>query len=158
MDSLVINVSWEYFLGGVAALIAIAYYANGRFTVLGTDLGWLKDSLSELLIQAENVHTKLFKNGPPVSLTANGYHFLQRSGLKSYIDAKKRTLLSAIKVGAKADPDELQRRAFRLLADITFEDIVASRLNTFAFTAGISTDLLRRTAAIYLRDIAAERP
>jgi hypothetical protein len=156
MDNLVINVSWEYFLGILGSLIAIAYYTNGRFNALETDVGWLRDTISQLLIDAENVRTKLFKNGSPVALTATGYHVLQRSGLKSYIDAKRQTLLSSLNAGSKTDPYELQCRAFRLLADLAFEDIVTHHLNTYAFANGISTDLLRRIGAIYLRDIAVE--
>jgi hypothetical protein len=154
MEHLIINISWEYFLGILGSLIAIAYYTNGRFSVLETDVGWLKDTISQLLIDAENVRTKLFKNGSPVELTATGYHVLQRSGLKSYIDAKRQTLLSSLNAKPKTDPYELQRRAFRLLAGLAFEDIVAQHLNRFAFNNGISTDLLRRLGAIYLRDIA----
>jgi len=154
MNTLVINISWEYFLGVVGSLIAIAYYANGRFTGLETDVEWLKETISELLITAENVRTKLFKNGSPVSLTATGYHVLQRSGLRSYIDTKRQALLSRLSAGASSDRYELQRQAFRLLAELPFEDIVARHLNSFAFANGISTTLLRRVAAIYLRDIA----
>jgi hypothetical protein len=155
MDTLVINISWEFFLGVMGSLIAIAYYANGRFTGLETDVEWLKETISELLITAENVRTKVFKNGSPVTLTASGYHVLARSGLKSYVDTKRRVLLSAL-AGATSDPYELQRKAFRLLAELRFESAVAHHLNNFAFANGISTVLLRRIAAIYLRDIATQ--
>jgi hypothetical protein len=155
MDGLAINISWEYFLGILGSLIAIAYYANGRFTGLETDVGWLKDAISELVINAENVRTKLFQNGSPVSLTAAGYHTLQRSGLKSYIDAKKQPLLRALKLGTTSDAYELQRRTFRLLSELPFEDVVAQHLNSFAFNNGIDLSLLRRIGAIYLRDLAA---
>ena len=152
MDTLVINISWEFFLSVMGSLIALAYYANGRLTGLETNVDWLKETISELLINAENVRTKLFKNGSPVSLTATGYHVLQRSGLRSYIDAKRHALLSALRMSP--DRYELQYKAFQLLADLRFEDAVAHHLNTFAFANGISTNLLRRVAAIYLRDIA----
>jgi len=155
MDTFAINISWEFFLGILGSLIAIAYSSNGRFTALETDVGWLKEAISELLISAENVRTKVFKTGSPVSLTPTGYIMLQRSGLRSYIDTKKRTLLADLRTSTIADPYELQRNAFRLLAGLPFEDIVAHHLNEFAFANGISTDLLRRIAAIYLRDIAA---
>jgi hypothetical protein len=155
MDTFAINISWEFFLGILGSLIAIAYSSNGRFTALETDVGWLKEAISELLISAENVRTKVFKTGSPVSLTPTGYIMLQRSGLRSYIDTKKRSLLADLRTRAIADPYELQRNAFRLLAALPFEDIVAHHLNEFAFANGISTDLLRRIAAIYLRDIAA---
>jgi hypothetical protein len=156
MEGLVINISWEYFLGLVGSLIAIAYYTNGRFTGLETDVGWLKDALSELVINAENVRTKLFQNGSPVSLTAAGYHTLQRSGLKSYIDAKRQPLIRALNLGTASDTYELQRRTFRLLAELPFEDIVEQHLNSFAFNHGIAPSLLRRIGAIYLRDLATQ--
>lgn len=156
MDTLAINISWEFFLGVMGSLIAIAYYASGRFTGLETDVQWLKETISELLINAENIRTKLFKNGSPVSLTAAGYHVLQRSGLKSYIDTKKPILLSALNARASSDPYDVQRRAFRLLAEMSFEDMVEHHMNHFAFANGISTELLRRIAAIYLRDIAVQ--
>jgi hypothetical protein len=154
MDTLAINISWEFFLSIFGSLIAIAYYTNGRFMVLETDVGWLKHALAELLITAENVRSKLFKHGSPVSLTAAGFLVLQRSGLKSYIDAKRENLLLALHKRAPSDPYELERRAFHLLATLQFEEIVAQHLNTFAYRNGISTHLLRRVAAIYLRDIA----
>lgn len=154
MDGLVISISWEYFLGVMGSLIAIAYYTNGRFTALETTVEWLKETVNELSLDSENHRTKLFKNGSPVSLTPTGYHVLGRSGLKSYIDAKREALLPALKAPTLSDPYELQRRAFHLLADLRFEDIVERHLNNFAFTNGISTDLLRRVGAIYLRDIA----
>ena len=156
MDTLIINISWEFFLGLLGSLIVIAYYSNGRFTALENDVGWLKETISELLINAENLRTRLFQNGSPVSLTAAGHHVLRQSGLKSYVDTKKRTLLAALSAGALSDPYELQRHAFRLLAGLSFEDVVVHHLNSFAFNNGISTDLLRRIAAIYLRDIAVQ--
>src|ERR1700733_2544970 len=103
MDNVAINISWEFFLSAMSALIAIAYYANGRFTGLETDVDWLKETISELLINAENIRTKLFKNDSPVALTSAGYHVLQRSGLKSYVDTKRQTLLKALSAGTPAD-------------------------------------------------------
>lgn len=157
MDTLVINIGWEYFIGIMGALIAIAYHTYGRFTGLETDVGWLKDIVSELAIRAENVTAKLFKNGSPVSLTATGYHVLQRSGLRSYIDAKRSTLLAALKAKASANSYDVQRRAFRLIAEFPFERAVEEHLNSFAFNNGISANIIRRVGAIYLRDIAIGR-
>lgn len=154
MDSIVITISWEYFLGILGALIAIAYYSNDRFTTLETDIGWLKEMISELSIKAENVSAKLFKNGSPVSLTSAGYHALARSGLRSFVDAHRRTLLAALDAERLSDRNEVQRRAFSLLAELTLDEPVARHLSNFAFSAGISTAVLRRAAAIYLRDLA----
>ncbi len=154
METLLINNSWEYFLGIIGLLIAVAYYTNGRFTISATDIGRLKETLSDLAINAENVTAKLFKNSAPVSLTATGYHVLHRSGLKSYIDAKRHKLLAALHASSSSDPYDMQRRAFRLLAELTFEEIVGHHLNNFAFSNGISMNILRRVGAIYLRDMA----
>ena len=154
MDAIVITISWEYFLGLLGTLIAIAYYSNGRFTVLETDIGWLKEMISELSIKAENVSAKLFKSGSPVSLTSAGYHALARCGLRSFVDAHRRSLLAALNAESVADRYEIQRRAFSLLAKLTLDDPVARHLSSFAFSNGMSTAVLRRAAAIYLRDLA----
>lgn len=43
-----IDINWEYFLGILGTLIALAYYANGRFTRLETSVEWLKDAINAL--------------------------------------------------------------------------------------------------------------
>jgi hypothetical protein len=154
MDAIVINIGWEYFLGIMGSLIAIAYYAQGRFTGLETDVSWLKEMISELTIRAENQWAKLFTNSSPASLTTVGQKALKASGLKSYIDANRKPLLAGLDK-VTLDPYELERHTFRLLANIRFEKVVELHLNKFAFDNGISTDFLRRIGAIYLRDIAA---
>jgi len=154
MDTIVITISWEYFLGVMGALIGIAYYSNGRFTAVETDIGWLKEMISELSIKAENVSAKLFKNDSPVSLTSTGYHALARCGLRSFIDAHRRTLLSVLNTESLSDRYEIQRRAFSLLAELALDEPVARHLRSFAFSNGMSTTILRRAAAIYLRDLA----
>jgi hypothetical protein len=155
METIVINIDWAYFLGLIGSLIAIVYYAQGRFTTLETDVAWLKDTISELTIQAENIRAKLFKSSSPVSLTQSGYVALKRSGLRSYIDANRNVLLGRLKRKSSADPYELQQHIFRLFAELPLEEPVAHHLSKFAFANDISPDLLRRVGAIYLRDIAA---
>lgn len=154
MDTIVINIDWAYFLGIIGSLIAIAYYAQGRFTALETDVAWLKDTISELTIRAENVRAKLFKSSSPVSLTQAGYVALKRSGLRSYIDANRNVLLGRLK-RKSSDPYELQQHIFKLFAELPLRDAVSRQLNKFAFANDISLDLLRRVGAIYLRDAAA---
>lgn len=154
MDAIVISIGWEYFLGILGALIAIAYYSNGRLTALETDIGWLKEMISELSIKTENVSAKLFKSGSPVSLTSTGYHALARCGLRSFVDAHRRTLLATLNAASLSDRYEVQRRAFSILAELTLDEPVARHLKQFAFSNGLSTTILRRAAAIYLRDMA----
>ncbi len=157
MNDLVINVGWENFLGILGSIVALAYYASGRFSRLETNVEWLSDTVRELIIRAENVSSKLFGAGSPISLTAAGYRHLEQSGLKSYIDRRKDTLVRQLRAKAPFDRYRVQDFAFRLMARIPFDDTFGRRLNAFAFEHGVSTDLLRRVAAIYLRDIAADR-
>ena len=153
MTALIINIDWQYFLGITGSLIAIAYYAQGRFTALETDITWLKETVSELTIRAENVRAKFFKSSSPVSLTPAGYVALKDSGLRSYIEANRKGLLSQLD-DARSDLYELQRTSFKLFAELPFENAVERHLHTFAFTHDISAALLRRVGAIYLRDLA----
>lgn len=157
MNELVINVTWEYFLGILGAIIALAYYASSRFTRLETNMEWLSDVVRDLAIRAENTSTKLFDTGSPVSLTFLGHMHLHQSGLKSYIDRRRIDLLRQLRTSAPPDLYSVQDAAFRLMARIAFEQPFARRLHTFAYKKGVSTDLLRRAAAIYLRDLATGR-
>lgn len=156
MDAIVINIDWQYFLGIIGSLIALAYYAQGRFVALETNVTWLKEMIGELAIRADNVRSKLFESSSPISLTPAGYVALKGSGLRSYIDANRHGLLDRLH-RVRFDPYELQRQTFKLLAELPLEATVAHHLNTFAFTNDISPNLLRRVGAIYLRDIAADR-
>ena len=51
MNGITIYIDWPYFLGIVGTLIAIAYYANGRFIKIETTVDWLKDTLLEIKAQ-----------------------------------------------------------------------------------------------------------
>jgi hypothetical protein len=157
MNDLVITVSWEFFLGILGSIIALAYYTNGRFTRLETNVEWLTDALHEVTIRAENTSSKLFDANSPVSLTKGGRRSLEESGLKSYIDLRKRDLLDQLRGAARFDLYDIQDAAFRLLGRLPFEGGFDRRLKRFAFENGVSTDLLRRIGAIYLRDIALKR-
>jgi hypothetical protein len=156
MSDLAINISWEFFFGIIGSIIALAYYANGRFTRLETNFDWLADAIRDLTIKAENISAKLFDAGSPVALTYAGRRLLERSGLKSYIDARKTQLISQLHARQPLDLYSVQESAFRLWASASLDEASKQQLNRFAFESGISTDLLRRVGAIYLRDIAAE--
>ena len=157
MNGLVIYINWEYFLGFIGTLIGIAYYANGRLTRLETSVEWLKEALRGLKISAENAATKLFDTGSPVSLTRAGQRVLNESGLKSYIDAHKDELIARCHGKPLSNPYQVQSRAFRLFADVAFDESFEHQLNDFAFANGMSADLMRRVGAIYFRDVVAAR-
>jgi hypothetical protein len=150
---LTINIGWEFFLGIFGTLIALAYYANGRFTRVETNFDWLADAVRNLTIKTENLSARAFDVGSPISLTATGEQLLRDSGLKSYIDRHRDELTSQLRANA-FDLYTVQEGAFRLFDRISLDDSFARHLNKFAYRNGASTDLLRRVGAIYLRDIA----
>lgn len=48
MDGITVHIGWEYFVGILSALIAVAWYSNGRFTALETSIEWIKDAVLDL--------------------------------------------------------------------------------------------------------------
>lgn len=155
MNGLIIYINWEYFIGVLGTLIAIAYYGSGRFTRIETSIEWLMDAVRGLKINSENSATKLFDAGSPISLTRSGLRMLRESGLQSYVEAHKDSLITRCKHGPVSDHYKLQSCAFRLFTDLKLEEHFERHLNEFAFANGITIDLLRRVGAIYFRDLAA---
>jgi len=150
---LTININWEYFLGIIGTIIALAYYGSGRFTRIETNFEWLADTVRDLSIKMENATANAFEVHSPVSLTATGEQLLRDSGLKSYIDRHRDELTAQIRLMARPELYSIQESAFRVFAKISLDRAFARNLNKFAFRSGTSTDLLRRVGAIYLRDI-----
>lgn len=48
MEGIIVHIGWEYFLGILGALLAIAWYSNGRVTALETSMEWVKNMLLDL--------------------------------------------------------------------------------------------------------------
>jgi hypothetical protein len=153
MNGIVINISWEYFLGIIGTLMGLAWYASGRFTRLETSVAWLTEVVQALKISSENTTAKLFNSGSPVALTHAGLRVLKTSGLKTYIDSHRDELTAGCRRGVS--PYDVQACAFRLFQDLPFDESFAQHLNQFAFAHGVSTDLLRRVGAIYFRDVTS---
>ena len=51
---LLIEINWEFFLGILGTLIALAYYANGRLTKLETSVEWLRSAIETLMQAGDN--------------------------------------------------------------------------------------------------------
>jgi hypothetical protein len=154
MNGLIIYVNWEYFLGLVGTLVAIAYYANGRFTRLETSIEWLKEALRSLNIASENAAMKLFEARSPVSLSRAGSRILKESGLEAYIDEHQNELIKLAKLRrVYLNPYDLQACSFRLFAEVPFTSEFEHHVNEFAFAKGLSIQYLRRVGAIHFRDL-----
>lgn len=153
---LTINISWEYLLGIVGTLIALAYYTNGRFTRLETNFEWLGDAVRDLTIKLENASARAFDVHSPIALTETGEQLLRDSGLKSYIDRRRSELTARLEAAAPLDLYTIQESAFRLFDRHALDEKFDQDLRKFAFRSGTSIDLLRRIAGIYLRDLAVQ--
>ena len=49
MNNLEITISWEYFLGIIAAIIAAAWYAGTKFSKLETAIDWMSRSIDSII-------------------------------------------------------------------------------------------------------------
>jgi len=75
---LIIQISWEYVLDIIGAVIAgsisIAWYASSRLTALETSMDWVKSTLIELKAAIENLNARkrTFGESSPIDLKTTG--------------------------------------------------------------------------------------
>jgi hypothetical protein len=58
MEGITVHIGWEYFLGLLGALVAVAWYSNGRFTALETSMDWVKNMLLDLKRSIDDANPK----------------------------------------------------------------------------------------------------
>ncbi|MDA9473447.1 hypothetical protein XI03_02740 [Bradyrhizobium sp. CCBAU 65884] len=58
MEGIIVHIGWEYFVGILGALLAIAWYSNGRFTALETSMDWVKNMLLDLKKSIDDANAK----------------------------------------------------------------------------------------------------
>lgn len=158
MENLTIQISWEYFLGIMAALIAVGWYSSGRFTALETSMQWVKDTLHDLKVGTENSNASApaFGEGSPINLKPIGEKWLNESGLKEYIDRKKSELLKICEEKKDSNPYEVQTYVFRAFDTLVLEPEFEDKLKKFAYEKGTSMSILRRVGAIYFRNLCLD--
>lgn len=156
MEGLIIKIGWEYFLGIMASLIAVAWYSNGRFTKLEISMEWARDILKEIKTSSDNETAKAFGPGSPVDLKPVGIEWLKDSGLEEYIESNKTDLLSSCSIDEDNNPYEVQERSFDLFDNIKFEKDFEESLKKFAYEKGTTMDVMRRVGGIYLRNICLD--
>ncbi len=148
-----INIEWEYFLGIMVALIAIAWYSNGRFTALETSMKWVKETLHDLKVASDNTPNPAFGSDSPIGLKPLGEEWLVESGLKEYLDddTRKSELMNLCEEKRETNPYEVQMHVFRTFDTLVFNPTFDSELKKFAFDKGTTMNILRRIGAIYFR-------
>lgn len=156
MEGVIIKIGWEYFLGIIAGLIAVAWYSSSRFTALETSMDWVKGLLKEVKLSSDNSATPAFAAHSPVNLTATGEKWLNESGLKEYIDANKDKFLQTCQEKKDTNPYEVQKHIFKVFDELPLEVAVDDKLKAFAFSKGTTMGVIRRVGAIYLRNLCLE--
>ena len=158
MEGLTINIGWEYFLGIMAALIAVAWYSNGRFTALETSMKWVKDALHDLKVGADNTSgpAPAFGSGSPINLKPTGEKWLSESGLKDYVEIHKDELMKICEEKRGTNPYEVQSHVFRIFDTLKLEPKFEDKLKKFAYKTGTSMSVLRRVGAIYFRNLCLD--
>ena len=157
MDGVIIHIGWEYFLGIVFALLAVAWYSNGRFTALETSMQWVKDTLNELKVTSDNASKPVFITQSPVNLNPIGESWLIESGLKEYIDKNRDYFLGQCEEEKDKNPYEVQKHAFKIFDGMSFDSELDDKLKKFAYEKGTSMAIVRRVGGIYLRNLCLEK-
>lgn len=133
----------------MSGLIALAWYTNGRFTSIETNIGNLKDAITNLTGRMDNA----FGMSSPISLKPAGIDALEKSGLKKWIDDNKPRLLRECgSAFALSNQYDIQEAAFKLFDKVDFGDFEQS-LKSAAFSRGWSMEIIRRVGGIYFRDL-----
>ena len=148
-SSLTININWEYLLGLLGSLLALAWYGSARFSRTET----LITAMEERLTTLEGMVRGMFHSASPITLTRKGRQVLRDTGLKNYIDTHEMILVARVRAGGTRNAYDLQRAAFLLVDSLQFERRLDDRLKRVAFREGVDTRIARRVGGIYLRNL-----
>ncbi len=152
-SEILIQIDWPWALGIVGLLILLAWKGSSRFTKIETDVDWLKDKINDIKASIDNTKIDAFRNASPVALTEIGTNFLDKSGMKDYIDNNKETLVNVCNEVRNTNAYEVQKHIFKYFDNVEFDVDHDKQIKNFAYNKGISTDILRRAGAIYFRDV-----
>ena len=157
MSEIIIKIDWPYFLGIIGtvttSLVVIAWQSGSRFSKIETAIDWLKDAIKDIKVDNNNKIINAFKNASPVNLTERGKQLLTESGLKKYINDNIQNLMEQCQTKEKTNSYETQEFIFNLFDDLILTADIDKKMKDYAYKQGISTDIVRRTGAIYFRDI-----
>jgi hypothetical protein len=89
----------------------------------------------------------------PQNLTEIGQEWLEKSGLRKYVDDHKNELMKTCEEKRTANPYEIQKHIFKIFDDLIFDSVFEDNLKRFAFEKGTSMNIMRRIAAIHFRNL-----
>lgn len=158
MSEISIQINWIYFLGIIGSFILVAWYSNGRFTKLETDVDWIKSLLKNLKILFGNKDVQAFEKQSPIELTPKGEELLEKSGLKEYISNKRNDFISKCKSAKNVHTAyDVQEYIFNLIDEWKFNADFEKKLKNYSYKKGVELDIMRRIGGIYLRNICLSK-
>jgi hypothetical protein len=157
MDTLTIQISWQWALGIVGTLITITWIASRWVGTIKTDISWLKDGVKDLRSEIENKTVGAFGASSPISLTPKGKELLDQSGIKEFIDNRKQELLLLGNTKELKSAYDVQEFVFGYFDAVQLDEKTDEKIKKYAFNEGISTDIIRRVGAIYFRNLLLEK-
>lgn len=159
MTELVINIgileTLAIIIAGAGTLIGLAWYGASRLTRVET----LVETMDRRITTIEGNASGAISTQSPIELTEKGKELLSQSGLRRYVDESVDELvrLATPQEETLETAYDVQDAAFTFFEDVTFDKSFENKLKEYAYQNGISLQLLRRIAGIYLRDRMLER-
>ncbi len=154
MTDLIINIGIFQTIGIIAticaSLVSLAWAASARFTKTEILLLGLDNRLTTI----EGKFSGAFKSKSPISLQPKGQEMLIKSGLKSYIDNNKDSLLRRChEINSLKTAYDVQEATFACFDKINFDLHLETQIKNVAFSEGFTVEVLRRVGGIYFRDV-----
>ncbi len=152
MTELIIQIDILYFLGIIASLIGIAWFAGIKIGKIENSIEWIKNEIEKIwnIVREKPITV----SNSPMVLNETGQKILNESGIKNIILENKEMLLNAIREKnpeTAYDVQEIAKKVVNLLKENT--DIFI-RLKNGAFKSGTNIDSVLLVGSFPLRDMA----
>lgn len=147
MNGLTINISWEYFLGIMGALIVGAWYLSDRFATIKTTLNSISEKLETLW------KDRFAPSNSPRQLNDIGNGILEKSGIKNIVDEKKTKLLELVRGKGATNAYDAEKAIEEVMSNLpTHCPDITNKLKDGAFKTGADINALLFVGSIYLRN------
>ncbi len=157
----------------VGAVLWLGFNKTLRLGEIKKDFEDIKDSVAELIDRSGNMVTNitvikthlvdkagvsaaLFQTMSPITLTPSGKKLIQSIGFDKYVDANYEEIFTGFFEGRADTLLKLDDISEAVVEHFFSEGKLPSYANE-AFKRGISTDVLLRACALYLRDFMAKK-
>lgn len=172
LNNLIYTIDMEWNVQTVISLISLA----GTILTIGIAVGVIRNSISTLnksineeikpdlkdvrerFFTMEGKISNFFKTTSPISLTSPGREILEKSGLKKYLDDNKEKIITTCESGHEMKNQyDIQQAVFSFFDSYKFPDEFEEKFKTYAYSEGISMEILKRIGGIYFRDFCLKK-